>query len=109
MRKSALFLLFLGSLLALFVLMVAHSAFGQRAMSPALAETGQLVRDLGLTDLCLATEANYTRHLSQADFATAFQDHPVALDHFPSGIWLPPHLPPRQGHGQLGRTTEKHP
>jgi hypothetical protein len=109
MRKSDIFLVVLGSLLALFVLMVAHSILGPRAMRPALAEKGRLVRELGLTDLCLATEANYTRHLSQADLSTAFQDHPVALDHFPSGIWLPPHLPPRQGYGQLGRTTEKHP
>ncbi|MGE5841832.1 MAG: hypothetical protein ACM335_06110, partial [Deltaproteobacteria bacterium] len=44
-----------------------------------------LVRGLGLTDLCLFTEASYTRHLSLADFHTAFQNSPMALEHFPSG------------------------
>lgn len=49
-----------------------------------------LVRTLGLTDLCLFTEARYTRHPSQADLFTAFQDHPAALEHFPSGSLLTP-------------------
>ena len=50
-----------------------------------------LVQSLGLTDLCLFTEARYTRHLSQADLHSAFQAHPLALEHFPSGaIVLPP-------------------
>jgi hypothetical protein len=51
----------------------------------------QLVTDLRLTDLCLFTEARYTRHLSQADLHSAFQEHPLALEHFPSGSML---LPP---------------
>jgi len=50
-----------------------------------------MVRDLELTDLCLFTEANYTRHLTQADRHTAFQNSPLALEHFPSGsLLLPP-------------------
>jgi hypothetical protein len=49
-----------------------------------------LVRDLGLTDLCLFTEANYTRHPSLADIHTAFQDGPAFMDHFPSGALLGP-------------------
>jgi hypothetical protein len=48
------------------------------------------VRRLGLTDLCLFTEAHYTRHPSQADLHSAFQDHPLALEHFPSGSLLLP-------------------
>lgn len=48
------------------------------------------VASLQLTDLCLFTEASYTRHLTQTDGYTAFQDHPMALEHFPSGsITLP--------------------
>lgn len=43
---------------------------------------------LHLTDLCLFTEARYTRHLSQADLSTPFQDHPISLEHFPSGSFL---------------------
>ncbi len=49
-----------------------------------------LVRSLGLTDLALFTEARYTRHLSQADRHGAFQDHPTALEHFPSGSLIAP-------------------
>jgi hypothetical protein len=53
-----------------------------------------LVRDLGLTDLVLVTEARYLRHLALADRHTAFQDHPLALEHFPAGsvIGVPVHL-----------------
>ena len=49
-----------------------------------------LVAELALSDLALFTEARYTRHLTQADLHSAFQDHPVALEHFPSGSLLPP-------------------
>jgi hypothetical protein len=56
----------------------------------ALAERQALVARWRLTDLCLFTEARYTRHPSQADLFTAFQDHPLALEHFPSGSLLPP-------------------
>ena len=66
----------------------------RRAFRPGepgvLREEALLVRRLELTDLCLSTEANYTRHLSLADFHTAFQDHPLALEHFPSGAFLGP-------------------
>jgi hypothetical protein len=49
------------------------------------------VRELGLTDLCLFTEARYTRHMTQADLHTAFQDSPMSMEHFPSGSFV---LPP---------------
>lgn len=44
-----------------------------------------LAGQLQLTDLALFTEARYARHLSQADRHAAFQDHPMALEHFPAG------------------------
>ena len=50
-----------------------------------------LAAQLGLTDLALFTEARYTRHPSQADLHSAFQDHPLALEHFPSGSLIVPH------------------
>lgn len=49
-----------------------------------------LARELKLTDFSLFTEARYTRHLTQADWHTPFQDHPAALEHFPTGALLPP-------------------
>ncbi|MBI5784512.1 MAG: hypothetical protein HZA64_03555 [Rhodocyclales bacterium] len=49
-----------------------------------------MAAQLGLTDLALFTEARYTRHPSQADLNSAFQDHALALEHFPSGSLIPP-------------------
>jgi hypothetical protein len=52
-----------------------------------------LVRGLGLTDLSIWTEARYTRHPSQSDRFTPFQDFPSSLEHFPAGsILAPPDL-----------------
>ena len=46
---------------------------------------------LGLTDLCVATEARYTRHPAVTDPVAPFMDHPGALEHFPTGsFWAPP-------------------
>jgi len=100
-RRTRLLGLFMLGLLALFGLMAAHAALSARGAGPVLREKALLVRRLELTDLCLSTEANYTRHLSLADFHTAFQDHPLALEHFPAGALLgpPPHL--RRIHGQM--------
>jgi hypothetical protein len=49
-----------------------------------------MAAQFGLTDLALFTEARYTRHPSQADLHSAFQDHPLAFEHFPSGSLIPP-------------------
>lgn len=100
-RRTRLFAVFTLGLLVLFGLMLVHAGLSRRAAVRALGEEALLVRRLGLSDLCLSTEANYTRHLSLADFHTAFQDHPLALEHFPSGTFLapPPHL--RRTHGPL--------
>jgi hypothetical protein len=54
----------------------------------------QLVRSLLLTDFALWSEARYTRHPSQSDWFTAFQDFPSSFDHFPAGSLLGP-LPAR--------------
>jgi len=50
----------------------------------------ELVGRLGLTDFSIWTEARYTRHPSQADFFSPFQDNPAALDHFPAGSVIAP-------------------
>ena len=49
-----------------------------------------LVRQLQLTDLAIWTEARYTRHPSQADLFTPFQEFPSAPEHFPAGSLLAP-------------------
>lgn len=46
---------------------------------------------LGLTDLCVATEARYTRHPAVSDPVVPFMDYPGAIEHFPTGsFWAPP-------------------
>ena len=50
----------------------------------------QLVSHLGLTDFSILTEARYTRHPSQADFFSPFQDFPLSLEHFPAGSVIAP-------------------
>ena len=77
-----------GVLLLAAILIQAH--FVTRADLPGLRQKAEVVKNLGLTDLCLSTEARYTRHLSQSDWHAAFQSHPLALDHFPSGSVLGP-------------------
>jgi len=54
-----------------------------------LRDNQQLVETCRISDLSLWTEARYTRHPSQADGFTAFQDGPAAPDHFPAGTWIP--------------------
>jgi len=57
----------------------------------ALAPAAGVATGLGLTDLCLATEARYTRHPAVTDFLVPFMDHPGGLEHFPSGsFWAAP-------------------
>lgn len=49
-----------------------------------------LVKDYGLSDLAVATEARYTRHPAVSDPMAPFMDHPGALEHFPTGsFWQP--------------------
>jgi hypothetical protein len=93
-RKSDIFFcsLLLGVLLI--GLMFLDASVSQELDREAVRERRAIVRELALTDLCLFTEARYTRHPSMADRHTPFQDHPLALDHFPSGsiMAVPPHL-----------------
>ncbi len=53
--------------------------------SPDRSAARSLARELQLTDLVLFNDARYARHLTQADRHAAFQDHPMALEHFPAG------------------------
>jgi hypothetical protein len=101
MRKSHAFFCYTAfSLLVLCALSV-HAFYRQRADQELLEAKGRLVRTLELTDLCLFTEASYTRHLSQADLHTPFQDYPLSLDHFPTGSIVPPPAGVRRAHGKV--------
>jgi type II secretory pathway component PulC len=94
MRKSTIYLAFIsGCITVLAFLLLVHPNFNAKYFEKSLKQKQQLVKKLKITDLCLFTEARYTRHLSQADLFAAFQDHPMAFEHFPSGsLVLPPIL-----------------
>ena len=90
MRKSSIYLLYL-SINVLFVgLMFVHAAYTRQGATNMLTEKSEMVKELELTDLCLFTDARYTRHPAVADMNSAFQDMPMAFEHFPSGSLMTP-------------------
>jgi len=93
MRQSSWFFFAITAEAIVLSLLLLHAASSENAQQSLLAQKAALVKNLRLTDLCLFTEARYTRHLSQADLNTAFQDHPLSLEHFPSGSFTQPNLP----------------
>lgn len=86
-RPSGTALTIIGVGLALVGLTALHAATSGGA---GIEARQRLATELQLTDFALFTEARYTRHPSQADLHSAFQDHPMALDHFPSGSFRAP-------------------
>lgn len=86
MVRSTLFLILSGAAL---LLLVSLLIYGENSNGTGVGKR-QLVRALGLTDLALFSEARYTRHPSQADLFSAFQDTPAAFEHFPSGSLIAP-------------------
>ena len=91
MNKHKLFLGFtmleLLVLSALFIYSRSAVSVLSRDEIPAKRE---LVKYLKLTDLSLWTEARYTRHPSQSDLFTPFQDFPSSFEHFPAGSIIGP-------------------
>lgn len=90
MRNSTIFFFFIticSVLFAALMLDVRRSQDKSKAFTDANAE---MVHRLMLTDLCLFTEARYTRNPSLTDIHSPFQDNPLALDHFPSGSLVSP-------------------
>lgn len=90
MRKSDGFFLFAGSGILILAALLIQASMARRADLSWHSQEAMVVKNLGLTDLCLTTEARYTRHPSQADRHSAFQSHPSSLDHFPSGSIIGP-------------------
>lgn len=80
-------------------LMFLDAAISQRLDLDSVRQRREVVRVLTLTDLCLFTEARYTRHPSMADLHAPFQEHPMSLEHFPSGALMP--VPPHLNRGEM--------
>lgn len=77
------------------MLLPLHARHAQLLSAGELDPHPAELRNLHVTDLCLTTEARYTRHPAMADRHAPFQEHPLALEHFPSGALILPPLPSR--------------
>jgi len=90
-RKLKYFIAIQSFLWFAFFSILVHAGLSAHNSREGIEIKKRIVRNLGLTDLCLTTEARYTRHPSQADYFTPFQDNPLSLEFFPSGgIMAPP-------------------
>lgn len=90
MRKADFYLILSAGLLGLMLFLVFIVPAFPNGHRQRIEKEARLVEQLGLTDLCLFTEARYTRHLSQADRFSPFQDFPGSIEHFPSGSIVAP-------------------
>ena len=90
LRRSTRFLLFIAASLLLFFLLPLHARHAGLQAQTELKSRMFLLQRLQLTDLSLSTEARYTRHPAMADRHAPFQDHPLGLEHFPSGSLILP-------------------
>jgi hypothetical protein len=84
-RKSNICMIVFVVCILIMGLMLIHAAIQRQKDALRIERMAGLVKNLELTDLCLFTEARYTRNLSQTDLHSAFQDHPSSLEHFPAG------------------------
>jgi hypothetical protein len=90
LRKAHVFLILAAACSFLVLGLYVRSELEIIRSAPALRQQAELMRALRLTDLCLSTDARYTRNPSQADLFTPFQDYPASIEHFPTGSVIPP-------------------
>lgn len=90
MHRSNFFFLFITISILLFAALLLHARQSRINSEATLTANAKLAGRLMLTDLCLFTEARYTRNPAMADLHSPFQDHPFAMDHFPSGSLVSP-------------------
>jgi hypothetical protein len=91
MIKSRLFIgVTLAEILIVALLFIYTLTVRQGSWRSELEAKRELVGRLGLTDFAIWTEARYTRHPSQADFFSPFQDFPSSFEHFPAGSIIAP-------------------
>ncbi len=90
MRKSLAFSLFVFLCLMTILLLGVTSEINVSSFKSASRDLDEITSTLKLTDISFSNDARYTRHPSQADVFSAFQDYPGSIEHFPSGSVTPP-------------------
>jgi hypothetical protein len=90
MRKSGIFFALVSLILLIDLLLYSHLSSRQGAYEQDQLLMRLVVKELGCSDLAVATEARYTRHPSASDGVVPFMDHPGDIEHFPTGsFWQP--------------------
>ncbi len=107
MRKSSVAIVVIGFQAILAVSIIFISGYRVKQDGSRIDRSAIMVRQAQLTDLCLFTEARYTRHISQADLFSPFQDHPLSFEHFPSGSLVGPALHLRDHLAEQDRMTDQ--
>ena len=91
MRPSHILLVIILFFLILDSVLYLHASRLRETLRSDYAVQAIAVAGLGLSDLCVATEARYTRHPAVSDAMVPFMDHPGAIEHFPTGsFWAAP-------------------
>ncbi len=90
MRGSRVFAFFILLCLLTIFLLGASSAVSVSRFLRDSNDLNEITSALKLTDISFTNDARYTRHPSQADLFSAFQDYPGSIEHFPSGSVTPP-------------------
>lgn len=90
MRPSARLFIILCSIAVLDLLMYRAHQHMFVNQQKADGQMREVIKQLGLSDLCIATDARYIRHISISDPVAPFMDHPGGIEHFPSSsIFVP--------------------
>jgi len=106
MRGSTFFFGVIAILALMYGLIRIHAWHIEHASLPTLKANIRMASELELTDLCVFSEASYTRHPTQTDLATPFQDSPATFEHFPSGMLTA--TVPRSSGGTSTLTITRH-
>jgi hypothetical protein len=101
LRKSTWLFGYLALLVLVSVFCAIRSAGGAGENARIDARNADVVRRVGLSDLCIVTDANYTRHPAVSTYGAAFQDSPLVMEHFPSGSLINPYLKKANGHAAI--------
>ncbi len=90
MRRSHAFFLFIAFCLIVITALYVRSERAVSAFTPTARDLAEIASALKLTDVSFSNDARYTRHPSQTDLFSAFQDYPGSFEHFPSGSVVTP-------------------
>ncbi len=90
MRPSFYYVTFILSVICLDGMFIYYAGQGKSQQQKDLSIIHDVTKTLGLTDICVTTEARYTRHPAVSDILVPFMDHPGGMEHFPSGSFFSP-------------------